>query len=410
MRVLFICHRFPYPPQRGGKIRPFNIIRHLKQQGHEVFVASLARSEQEAKAAEGIREHCTDFFVARVSEPAAMVRMVLRLPTLEPSSMGYFYSHALKTQVDKWVREKTPDLIFVHCSSVAQYVDHVNDIPKIFDFGDMDSQKWLSYAAFKPWPLSWGYVLEGKKMEREEKRLASRCDLGTCTTFGELETLQSFNTARSTGWFPNGVDSKYFAPTEEAYDPNTVCFIGRMDYFPNQQCVKEFCRDVLPLLKQAKPEVRFLIVGAEPSDEIKALANIPGVTVTGSVPDVRPFVRSAALTTAPLRIARGTQNKIIESMAMGVPVVTSTIAARGVDIVPGEHLLVADTPKEQADQILKVLNDPRERDRLSRNGRERVLTQHDWNRSMQRLDKLIDQCLGSRARAGAAAGDPREAV
>jgi sugar transferase (PEP-CTERM/EpsH1 system associated) len=399
MRVLFVCHRFPYPPQRGGKIRPFNIIRHLTSQGHEVLVASLARSADEERAAQGIRDHCADFFVARVSPLAAIARMVLRLPTLQASSMGYFFSPSLQRRVSRWVVERKPDLIFVHCSSVAQYVADVQGIPKIIDFGDMDSQKWIDYVKFKPWPLSWGYWLEGKKLERQERRLAKNFMLSTCTTRGELETLESYHVAKSTGWFPNGVDGEYFKPSDESYDPNTICFVGRMDYFPNQQAVLEFCRDVLPTLKARRPQLSFLIVGAEPSAEIRALANLAGVTVTGSVPDVRPFVRRAALTIAPLRIARGTQNKIIESMAMGVPVVTSSTAARGVDVVVGEHLLVAEASAEWVAQIQRILDDPAERERLASNGRARVLAQHNWSRSMQRLDALIDG-LSSTASVG----------
>jgi sugar transferase (PEP-CTERM/EpsH1 system associated) len=396
MRVLFVCHRFPFPPQRGGKIRPFNIIRHLHRQGHEVLVASLARSVEEERAAAGIREHCTDFFVARVAPFAAAARMVLRLPTLQASSMGYFYSPDLQRQVSHWVATRKPDLIFAHCSSIAQFVDRVAGIPKILDYGDMDSQKWLDYVAFKPWPLSLGYWLEGKKVERQEKLLAKRFDLSTCTTRGELETLDSFHVANSSGWFPNGVDSEYFKPDGDSYDPETVCFVGRMDYFPNQQAVLEFCTHVLPALRQSRPTVKFLIVGAEPSAEIRALSKLPGVTVTGSVPDVRPFVRRAAMTIAPLKIARGTQNKIIESMAMGVPVITSPAAARGVDAIPGEHLLVADAHAEWSSQIQKLLSDHGERQRLATNGRARVLAHHDWSRSMQRLDELIDHCMRSK--------------
>ncbi|HKZ72469.1 MAG TPA: TIGR03087 family PEP-CTERM/XrtA system glycosyltransferase, partial [Steroidobacteraceae bacterium] len=348
MRVLFLCHRFPFPPRRGGKIRPFNVIRHLSAQGHEVWVASLARSEREAAEGKGIREHCAGYFAAPVTAVGAALRMAARLPTPVPSSMGYFHSAALARTVREWLATRPPDLIFVHCSSVAQYVAHVSGIPKVLDFGDMDSHKWLSYTPFQPWPLSWGYWLEGHKLMHAEKRLARRFDLCTCTTRAELETLESFGTGARTGWFPNGVDAEYFRPGAEPYDPDTVCFVGRMDYYPNQQAVVAFCDDVLPAIRAVRPAAKLTIVGAEPSREIRALAARPGVEVTGSVADVRPHVRRAALTVAPLRIARGTQNKILESMAMAVPVVASTAAAGGVDGVPGRHLLVADTPADTA--------------------------------------------------------------
>lgn len=171
MNILYVCHRFPYPPKRGGKIRPFNMIRHLTDIGHKVTVCSLARSEQEAQEAQGIAPHCSGFEIGLVKEWAQMARMVVRLPVPTPSSMGYFYSPALARRIDDLLKSKKWDLIFVHCSSVAQYVAHVRGIPKILDFGDMDSQKWLEYANYKPFPLSLGYRLEGTKMLAAEKRL-----------------------------------------------------------------------------------------------------------------------------------------------------------------------------------------------------------------------------------------------
>ncbi len=154
MRVLYVCHRFPFPPKRGGKIRPFNMIRHLHQQGHEVVVASLIRSEEEGQAGVGLRDHCTRFLMERVYEPTAYVRMVANLAVKTPSSLGYFYSPHLAARIRQELAQHRYDLIFVHCSSVAQYVEHERGVPKILDFGDMDSQKWLAYGPMKPFPLS----------------------------------------------------------------------------------------------------------------------------------------------------------------------------------------------------------------------------------------------------------------
>ena len=154
------------------------------------------------------------------------------------------------------------------------------------------------------------------------------------------------------------MDASFFQPSGQAYEPDLVSFVGRMDYFPNQQAVTTFCADVLPELQRRLPGTRFEIVGADPSPEIRELGKLPGVTVTGSVPDVRPYVTRAALTVAPLEIARGTQNKILESMAMGVPVVCSRQAVGGVDAIPGEHLLAYDTREQFIEAILTVLQSP----------------------------------------------------
>lgn len=395
MKILYICHRFPFPPKRGGKIRPFNMIRHFQQQGHEVFVASLARNKAEAAEGEGIQQYCSHYYAAVVSEPVQFARMILRLPLLTPSSMGYFYSPDLAKHINQLLAEQQFDLIFVHCSSVAQYVAHVTDIPKILDFGDMDSQKWLAYREFKPFPLNLGYLLEGLKMLRAEKQLATRFDLSSCTTKAELETLQSYQKAPATDWFPNGVDSDYFCPDPQNldYEMHSISFIGRMDYYPNQQAMLQFCAGAWPLIRAKLPDAKLYIVGAEPSKEILALAKLPGVIVTGSVPDVRPFIRKTAAMVAPLKIARGTQNKILEAMAMGVPVISSSEAAGGIDAVVNEHFLIADTKEELARQALRLMTEPELRSRYAKAGRERMLSNHQWRYSMAHLDTIVNRCI-----------------
>ncbi|EXI91783.1 MAG: sugar transferase, PEP-CTERM/EpsH1 system associated [Candidatus Accumulibacter sp. BA-94] len=393
MNILYICHRFPFPPKRGGKIRPFNMIRHLSASGHRVTVCSLARSAAEAAEGQGIAAHCERFAMGLVSEPVQTLRMVARLPLTTPSSMGYFHSPSLQRQVDRLLQTEKWDLIFVHCSSVAQYVERVRTVPKILDFGDMDSQKWLEYANYKPFPLSLGYRLEGNKVLAAEKRLARLFDLCTATTRAEWQTLEDYRTGVATDWFPNGVDADFFSPAADDHDPETLSFIGRMDYYPNQECMARFCAQIWPRLRARRPLLKLLIIGADPSPEMRRLGDLPGVTVTGSVPDVRPFVRQSALMVAPLNIARGTQNKILEAMAMGVPVVTSRVAAGGVDAEPVTHFLVADTPEEYSEAILGVLQNPAERRRLAVAGRQRMLSNHAWSHSMARLDGIIERCL-----------------
>jgi sugar transferase (PEP-CTERM/EpsH1 system associated) len=373
------------------------MIRHLSGR-HDVTVCSLARSPAEAGEAQGIAPHCARFFVHQVRDAVQVLRMVARLPTPVPSSMGFFHSSAMARRVRALLAQERFDLVFVHCSSVAHYVAGHADTPKILDFGDMDSQKWLEYARYKAFPLSAGYRLEGLKMVAEEKRLARRFDLCTATTRAEWETLEGYGTGTPTDWFPNGVDRDYFVPGSEPYDPDTIAFVGRMDYYPNQECMFDFCANVLPALRGRRPKLKLLIVGADPSPAVRRLGEIAGVTVTGSVPDVRPYVRGAAVMVAPLNIARGTQNKILEAMAMGVPVVASAVAAGGVDAVAGQHLMVARTPAEHAAAILTLLERPDERARLARAGHERMQSHHDWASSMQRLDAIIERCIAGAER------------
>jgi sugar transferase (PEP-CTERM/EpsH1 system associated) len=395
MKILYVCHRFPFPPARGGKIRPFNMIKHLSRR-HEVVVASLVRSAEEAEAGRGLFQFCSDLMMAEVTAAGAWARMVARVLTSQPSSMGYFYSSDLERHINERLKRQRFDLIFVHCSSVAPYVSKVRGTPKILDFGDMDSQKWLEYRRFKPFPLSLGYWLEGRKMEAAEKSLARRFDLCTCTTRAELDTLRQFRVQTTTDWFPNGVDTDFFSPVNASYDADAISFVGRMDYFPNQQAMLFFSNEVFPRIREKRPAATLTIIGAEPSQAIRRLATREGIVVTGTVPDVRDLVRRSAASVAPLSIARGTQNKIIECMAMGVPVVSSPEAAGGVDAVPGEHLLVARSPTEYADKLVGIMTDPTVRDRFARAGRARVETHHSWANSMAKMDQIIEACLERR--------------
>ncbi len=407
MKILFLCHRLPFPPDRGGRIRAFHMLQHLRRD-HEVTLAALVRSHDDAAAVAQVRASSTRHILVPVSEVGSWLRTVTRVPTSTPSSFAYFYSPRLA----RLVRQELTgayDLVAVHSSSMAPYVTHRGSLPRerlreggrsgggraatLLDFGDMDSQKWLAYSRRKPGPAALGYRFEGRKVQRAEAHLAGRFDLCTCTTRAELETLQGYGVVRHTGWFPNGVDGDYFRPSAEAYDPDTICFLGQMDYYPNEEAMIWFCNEVLPQVRAQRPGLTLSIVGANPSRAVLRLGQRPGVRVTGSVPDVRPHAQRAALSVAPMNIARGTQNKILESLAMGVPVVASALAAAGTETVAGEHLLTARAPREFVAAILRLLGDPQERQRLARAGRERVLTHHDWTASMRRLDALIHECL-----------------
>ncbi len=390
MKVLFVCHRVPFPPKRGGKIRPFNIIRHLHEQGHEVTVASLARSQAEADEAEGLAQHCSRRLVEIVDDRLAWPRMVAWLPTTRPRASGTSIRRGCKARIDAELATGAYDLVFVHCSSVAPYVADAPATVKILDFGDMDSQKWREYSQHKPFPLSAGYWLEAVKLERTERLLAGQFDLATCTTRAEMESLRALGVTGPTDWFPNGVDAGFFQPAGAALRAGPRHLRRPHGLLPEPAGRDEVLRRGAAGAAARRPGTRFEIVGADPSPEIRELGKLPGVTVTGSVPDVRPYVTRAALTVAPLEIARGTQNKILESMAMGVPVVCSRQAVRRRGRRARASTCSPTTRREQLiEAILQVLESRELRERLAAAGRARVLSHHSWPTSMQRLDALI---------------------
>lgn len=397
LKILYLCHRFPYPGNDGSRVRSFNLIRHFKSQGHQVTVASLTRSDHETAAGEPLNEYCDKVIAGQVSEAVQNCRMVAYLFTPVPSSIAYFYSSRLKQRIAEEISTNRPDLIYVHCSSVAHYVAEY-DIPKIMDFVDMDSAKWLIYSRFKSFPINLGYWYEGIRLRRAEKKLAQQFSVSTCITRTELDTLNNYNLDIDGDWFPNGVDSDFFCPDPDpgSYQPDTISFIGRMDYYPNIEAMLRFCNDILPLIQQHKPDARMIIIGANPAPEIRRLEQLNGVTVTGTVDDVRDYVRSSAVMVAPLNIARGTQNKILEAMAMGVPVVCSSVAARGVEAEHGKNILVAANNQECADQVLHVLNNAEQRRSLSLEGRTLIEQQYTWDNALQRLNTIVERCLSGK--------------
>ena len=395
MKILFLCHRFPLPAEGGGKIRALHIIRHLAGSGHDVTVCSLIGSPDEAVGAGELRNSGIRVESPVLGELARWGRMLLRFPSTEPMTFGYFRSRRLARRIAALLREEPPDLILAHCSSMGPYVEASEGIPSILDFADMDSQKWLDYSRVKPFPVSIAYAIEGRKLERREKELSQAFDICTTISLNELETLRGLSASANTDWFPNGVDLEYFSPAGDDYDPDLIVFVGRMDYFPNEQAMQWFCSHVWSKLRDRRATLRLRIVGARPGPAVRRLAQIDGVEVTGSVPDVRPCILRAALSVAPLKIARGMQNKVLESMAMGIPVVTSERVGYGLGLGADSPLRLAETADQYVDSILSLIEDRALRQECARKGRELVESDYSWGSAMRKLDEIIDSVRAS---------------
>lgn len=396
MKILFLCHRSPYPPQSGANIRAFNMIKWLSAR-HELTVLSIARSPDELAKGEGIRKYCHHLEMGLISPFKAWLQAMGCVFTGKPSSLGYFYVRQLRAVSRRLISEEEFDLIWVHSSSVAQYVFDAQGPYRVMDFVDIDSEKWLRYASQRNFPLSLVYLREGIKLRRYEKQLAVKFDECAVVAPAERKILESYGTNALVTVIPNGVDLDYFTNPREDYDPHSLVFLGRMDYFPNVDGITYLCREVLPLIRREIPEVKLAIVGSNPTRRIRRLSAIPGVTVTGGVPDVRPYLQPAAVSVVPLRIAVGIQNKVLESMAMRVPVVASSQAFDGVDAVEGEHLLVDDTAQGFATKVLSLMRDATYRRQLSEAGRRRIQERYSWPSCLQRLDSLIEASTSKRA-------------
>ena len=390
MKILFLCHRMPYPPKRGGKIRPFNMIRHLAR-SHEVTVATLARTAQERADGEELRRHCDDLHVGHVSELASWTRFGLFGLTGRPATFGYFYSPWLYRKVQRLLATGRFDAVLVHCSSMGPYVASHRGSRKVMDYGDADSEKWLEYARTAPAPLSWVFRAEGKRVREAERRLGTQFDAGSVNAPRERDVLSTYVRSPITV-IPNGVDLEYFQssrPAGPGYIPHRIVFTGNMSYRPNVEAVRHFAADILPAIRRDIPEAQFYIVGMDPSPAVQRLADGDRVVVTGRVDDVRPYLDAAAVAVAPLRVARGLQNKVLEAMAMRVPVVASPAAFAGIHAVAGHDLLVAEDPEAFSRAVITLLRDPAARERIAAAGLTCVKTNHNWSQLLERLEDLV---------------------
>lgn len=391
MKILFLAHRIPYPPDKGEKIRAFHELKFLGAR-HAVDLFCLSDSESEAAHAATLREFCRRVCV-EVRQPlrtkANMMRSFLRG---EPLTSGFFFSAKLKDEVARAIRDENYDVIFVYCSSMTQYVPRGCRVPVVVDFVDIDSGKWAQYAKVSGFPRSWLYAREAEVLGRSEQRTASSCALSVVTT--ELEArLLNPEGRHPVAVIANGVtrptahaDSD--VPAEIAVLQPYALFVGQMDYLPNIDAAEFFAKDIFPLVRAKHPEARFVIAGRNPAQRVKDLVKQEGVVVTGSIPEVHPYLLGAAVVVAPFRIAQGVQNKILEAMALGKPVVSTSRPAQAVGGRDGETLLVADEPRDFAARVSEILGDAGAARRFE-SAKEFVYQHFDWGTNLARLDTYL---------------------
>ncbi len=394
--ILFLAHRAPWPPDRGDRIRSWHMVEALAKLA-PVHVAALADNEADADIARAkMAPLCKSLAieVRNVSRPVALVQAVLRG---EPVSNRLFRSVALARHVDTVMAQGGISHIVAFSGQMAQYLPARFDGPVLMDFVDVDSAKFATYAEQdRRQPLNWVHAREARVLGAYEAQVARRVDASLFVSEAEaaLFRAQTGLGADKVRAVENGIDTARFDPAlplasiGQGGGPLAV-FTGQMDYRPNIDAVRWFAADILPQIRRRHSAVRFAIVGRAPTDEVKALAKLPGVTVTGEVPDVRPWLAAADAVVAPLLLARGVQNKLLEAMAMARPVVASAAAATGIDAVTGEHLLVADGAEAMAEAVCALFDDRAAAAAMGQAARARMIARYGWEARMAPLGALL---------------------
>ena len=394
MNILFLAHRIPYPPTKGDKIRSFHEIRFLSQR-HNISLVCLADDENDLQYSRDLEEYCQSVDVVYLSPRLAKLRALCYLPSKIPLSLPYFFSKQLQTIVDQKLREECFDVIFVYSSSMAQYVEHVHGVPRVMDFVDIDSDKWTQYAKHTSFPYSVVYRSEGRRLRAYEASVAKSFAHSLLVSPKEAEDFRALVSSEAiVSSVSNGIDLQMFKPSQEPYNPHRLTFVGAMDYFANVETMLYFVQEILPFIQQAIPEVMLYIVGSKPPVEITRLAeHHANIIVTGFVDKIQPYMEKTAVFVAPMRIGRGINNKILEAMAMGVPVVSSSLGFDGIPGIPGQDLFVEDEPEAFASQVVRLMKEPDLRKQFSLRGRQVVEAHCDWESNLKYLEAILLQLV-----------------
>jgi sugar transferase (PEP-CTERM/EpsH1 system associated) len=396
MRIFFVCRRVPFPPDRGDKIATFNEIRHLSA-GHEVHVFCLGDGSQDLNNIPELRKYARSITAAPVNALTIKLRALRALLTGEPLSVAAFNEAKLHTAIRRKFDELRPDLIIVYSCNVAQFAEHFPHVPRIMQFGDLDSLKWRQYADRSRIPLKWIYAIEERRFLAYERRIARAFSHALVHTDLERRDFERLIPGVPVTLVGNGVDLDYFRPGGEAKQPASIVFTGVMDYRPNIDAVLWFCHEILPVIQAEIPEANFTICGSRPPPAVRSLAKRKGVTVTGWVADTRPYLDRAEVFVGPLRMARGVQNKVLEALAMGLPCVTSIAAWSGTVIPGGEGILATDDPGEFARHVVRLLRDATRRAEMGRKARAAAEANYQWEEQMALLDQVITAAVSQSA-------------
>jgi polysaccharide biosynthesis protein PslH len=390
VKILYLCQRIPYPPDRGDRIATYNQIRHLCGK-HEVFVGSIASPGQKDSCDVLVKNLNIRIAAPEYSWVGRIAKMGLCLLTGKPLTFGYFENKHLNSTICSLFQREFFDAIIIFSSSMAQYVEHFDNVPRIMHFCDVDSQKWIDLSKQRHGFMRWIYRREGIKLLEYEKKLAAEYSASCVVSEREADLFRNKIPGIVVHVLENGVDAEYFAGVPHNPSGCNILFLGVMDYKPNEEAVVYFAEKIWPNILRVYSTAHFTIVGSKPTKAVQRLAKQKQISVTGHVKDIREYLSSATVMVAPLEIARGVQNKILEAMAAGLPVLATKIVSKGLPPGAAEHIFVANRePDEFASLLLKVLCEPKMREMKAAAAQRYVQCFCTWEKKLEALDRVIE--------------------
>jgi len=413
---LFLCHRLPFQPNKGDKIRSFALLKHLAKQG-PVSVGCFVDDPMDMRYVDDVRTlaggECRFIELGRA---AKWSRAALALTSGQPITTSYFGSKALMQWVMQIAKSKPIDNWVVFGSAMAPYLMRrpCDGSRVLFDMVDVDSDKWQQYAAASSGIRKWVYAREASSLEDLERKAAAHFGLTLLVSPFEARAFQSLapESTDKVASLANGVDLEFFAPGRfsNPFRDNELPIVmtGRMDYRPNYEGAIWFAEKIAPLIFDRLPAARVYFVGSNPPPSLRRVTG-PRFTVTGTVDDVRPYLQHAAGVVAPLQMARGVQNKVLEAMAMAKPVVATREATRALDVQNGTHLWIENEPRRFAAAVVNAV-EGQARAAVMHNARTFVEQHHSWERILSDFDQHLEQLRSKAAVHSFAGATPRAVV
>jgi len=395
MNILFFTARIPYPPDRGDRIRPYYMIKHLSQK-HSVSLLTFTDSGNELWRLEELKKYCQDVEVVVMSKLRSYSNLLLHLFSKKPFQCSYYDSKIMRQKIKRLMQKHKFHIVHIFPLRLAEYTKYFGNSRVVIDFCDSKAllHNRLMYLRSNPIMKLVNFV-EWLKMRFYESRICKSGARCIAISLVDKKTIEKRSNLKQLEIVPNGVDLSYFATQRIPEEENSLIFIGSMDVIWNVDAVLYFYKKIFPVIREKITDIKLYIVGRNPSPKIKQLNRDPNVIVTGDVLDVRPFIARSALSIVPMRVGAGIKNKILESMAMKKPVISTAIGAEGIEVRDNEDILIADDPYDFALNAVKMLENGYLRNRLVENGYKLVRKKYSWVSVVDDLERIYQSMIAN---------------
>lgn len=394
MNILFVSITVPYPAIDGGRIRVLNLLKRLVNQGDNLTFVALKTKNTDPAGIEYLRNLGIDAHLVEdeSNKPKFLYRAIFHRT---PFTVAKYYSDDFARKLEELIRKKSFDIIHFEMLHSGQYLDDLSEkIPTLLSLQNIDSVVWTRLAEYSKSRIQKiGYQHQSRTFSRYEKKMCQKFNTVTCVSKIDKDILSAICSQADIDLIPNGVDLDLYRPKYEQEKENVLVFTGSMDWLPNEDAAVYFTQDVFPLIKRNIENVKFQIVGSNPTESVLKLGKQEDVVVTGRVKDIKPYIAQATVYVVPLRIGGGTRLKILEALAMGKAVVSTPVGAEGLDLSDGEDIFLAEDVESFAETIIRLMNRNELRRQVGMAGRKFMEKEYSWNKIGEKLREVYERAV-----------------